>query len=394
VTVPDVVNLTQSAATSAITGAGLVVGTVTSQSSGTVPSGSVISQSPVSGTSVAAGSAVNLVVSTGPANVTVPDVVNLTQAAATSAITGAGLVVGTVTSQSSTVPLGSVISQSPLSGTSVAAGSAVNLVVSTGPANVTVPDVVNLTQSAATSAITGAGLVVGTVTSQSSGTVAAGSVISQSPVSGTSVAAGSAVDLVVSTGPAIDTQAPSQPTGFTSSKVSGNPRLTWTASTDNVGVAGYRIHRSTNGSFGPVFTTTTSTTWTDTDVIERTRYTYAIVAFDAAGNSSARSVLRSVTAGAAPTAPTTLRATLVNGNTQVQLTWNASTDNVGVVEYIVYRGTSGNVLGPEVARVATPGWVDTTVTTGSGVRYTYAVKARDAANYLSGRSNWSSVTVP
>ena len=395
VTVPNVVNLTQAAATSAITTAGLVVGTVTQQSSATVPSGSVISQSPGSGTSVAAGSAVNLVVSTGAAPVTVPNVVNLTQAAATSAITTAGLVVGTVTQQSSaTVPSGSVISQSPGSGTSVAAGSAVNLVVSTGAAPVTVPNVVNLTQAAATSAITTAGLVVGTVTQQSSATVPSGSVISQSPGSGTSVAAGSAVNLVVSTGAAPDTQAPSQPTGFSTSKVNGNPRLTWTASTDNVGVAGYRIHRSTNGTFGPVFTTTTSTTWTDTDVVEATRYTYAIVAFDAAGNSSARSVLRSVTAGAAPTAPTTLRATLVNGNTQVQLTWNASMDNVGVVEYIVYRGTSGNILGPEVARVATPGWIDTTVTTGSGIRYTYAVKARDAANYLSGRSNWSSISVP
>ena len=81
----------------------------------------------------------------------------------------------------------------------MAAGSAVNLVVSTGPAPVTVPNVVNLTQAAATTAITTAGLVVGTVTQQSSATVPAGSVISQNPAAGTSVAAGSAVNLVVST---------------------------------------------------------------------------------------------------------------------------------------------------------------------------------------------------
>jgi fibronectin type 3 domain-containing protein len=208
------------------------------------------------------------------------------------------------------------------------------------------------------------------------------------------VATGSAVNLVVSTGPASDTQAPTQPTGFSVSKVNGFPRLTWTASTDNVGVAGYRIHRSTNGSFGPAIATTTATNWTDTAIQEGVRYTYAVVAYDAAGNSSARSVLRSTTAGAAPTAPTTLRASLINGNSQVQLTWNASTDNVGVVEYVIYRSTSGNVLGPEVARVPTPGWVDTTVQVGAGIRYTYAVKARDAGNYLSGRSNYSSVTVP
>jgi uncharacterized repeat protein (TIGR03803 family) len=65
VAVPNVVGLTQAAATTAITGAGLAVGTVTTASSGTVPSGSVISESPVAGTSVSLGSAVNLVISTG-----------------------------------------------------------------------------------------------------------------------------------------------------------------------------------------------------------------------------------------------------------------------------------------------------------------------------------------
>jgi hypothetical protein len=94
-----------------------------------------------------------------------------------------------------------VISQNPGAGASVAAGSAVNLVVSTGPAPVNVPNVVGLTQAAATTAITNAGLVVGAVTQQPSNAVPAGSVISQNPSAGTSVAAGSAVDLVVSTGP-------------------------------------------------------------------------------------------------------------------------------------------------------------------------------------------------
>ena len=70
VTVPNVVGMTQAAATTAITGAGLKVGTVTTQSSSTasaVSAGQVISESPAEGTSVAAGSSVNLVVSSGPA---------------------------------------------------------------------------------------------------------------------------------------------------------------------------------------------------------------------------------------------------------------------------------------------------------------------------------------
>ena len=203
ISVPNVVNLAQSAATAAITGAGLVVGAVTTGSSATVPAGSVISQSPIAGTGVSAGSAVALLVSSGPANVTVPNVVNLAQGAATAAITGAGLVVGAITNaNSATVPAGSVISQNPVAGTSVAPGSAVALVISSGPATATVPNVVNLAQAAASSAITGAGLAVGTITSANSVTVAAGSVISQNPVGGTVVAQGSAVALVISLGPA------------------------------------------------------------------------------------------------------------------------------------------------------------------------------------------------
>jgi len=74
---------------------------------------------------------------------------------------------------------------------------------SSTPGSVSVPDVVGQTQAAASSAITGAGLVVGTVTMESSSTVAAGKVISQSPAGGTSVASGSAVNLIVSSGPAV-----------------------------------------------------------------------------------------------------------------------------------------------------------------------------------------------
>ncbi|GJL78480.1 MAG: hypothetical protein NPINA01_14690 [Nitrospinaceae bacterium] len=202
VNVPNVVGLAQAAAETAIVNAGLVVGTVTTQGSPTVPAGDVISQNPIGGTSVDPGSVVDLVVSSGPTPVNVPNVVGLAQAAAETAIVNAGLVVGTVTQQSSaTVPAGDVISQNPIGGTSVAPGSAVDLVVSTGPVPVNVPDVVGLAQAAAESAIVNAGLVVGTVTQQSSDTVPAGDVISQNPIGGTSVPSGSAVDLVVSSGP-------------------------------------------------------------------------------------------------------------------------------------------------------------------------------------------------
>ena len=202
VSVPNVAGLTQAAATNALAGVGLSVGTVTTPASSTVASGDVISESPAAGTSVNVGSAVNLAVSTGPAQVSVPNVVGETQAAATSALT-AVLAVGTVTTQpSSTVPNGDVISESPAAGTNVNIGSTVNLVVSSGFAEVSVPNVVGGTQAAATTALASVGLNVGTVTTQASSTVASGKVISESPTAGTSVNAGSAVSLVISTGPA------------------------------------------------------------------------------------------------------------------------------------------------------------------------------------------------
>ena len=139
VSVPNVVGDTQAAATTAVTGAGLTLGTVTQASSATVASGNVISETPAAGTSAASGSSVALVVSTGPATVSVPNVVGATRAAATTAITGAGLTVGTVTTQSSsTVASGDVISENPAAATSVSKGSAVTLVVSSGPPTYTV----------------------------------------------------------------------------------------------------------------------------------------------------------------------------------------------------------------------------------------------------------------
>ena len=201
-TVPNVEGLTQAAATTAITAAKLTVGTVTQQTSNTVATGKVISQDPASGNSVAQGSPVNLVISSGPQMVTVPNVEGLTQAAATTAITAAKLTGGTVTQQSNnTVATGKVISQDPTSGSSVAQGSPMNLVISSGPQMVTVPNVEGLTQDAATTAITAAKLMVGTVTQQTSNTVAAGNVISQDPTSGSSAAEGSPVNLVISSGP-------------------------------------------------------------------------------------------------------------------------------------------------------------------------------------------------
>jgi beta-lactam-binding protein with PASTA domain len=202
VTVPGVEGLTQAAATTAITGAKLMVGTVAQQTSNTVVAGNVISQDPANGNSLAQGSPVNLVISSGPQMATVPNVEALTENAATAALTEAKFTIGTVAQQTSdTVTTGRVMSQVPASGSSLAQGSPVNLVISSGPQMVAVPNVEGLTQDAATTAITGAKLKVGTVAQQTSNTVATGKVTSQDPASGSSVAQGSPVNLVLSSGP-------------------------------------------------------------------------------------------------------------------------------------------------------------------------------------------------
>jgi beta-lactam-binding protein with PASTA domain len=218
VVVPNVVGQTQANATSTLVAAALSLGSVTQQTSASVPAGSVISQVPAAGASVSPGSGVNLTVSSGPPNVQVPNVVGQTLASANSAIMAAGLTTGVVTQQGSVaVPAGSVIAQSPFAGASVAPSSAVNLVVSSGPPNVQVPNVVGQTQASAMSALTAAGLTSGAITSQASGAVPAGTIISQSPAAGASVAPGTPISLVVSSGPAVAQPLPGSPAALASS---------------------------------------------------------------------------------------------------------------------------------------------------------------------------------
>jgi hypothetical protein len=190
----------------------------------------------------------------------------------------------------------------------------------------------------------------------------------------------------VTTGSA-DTVPPTRPENLVITRVNGQLRLTWNASTDNVGVSTYEIYRSTNATLGPAVKRTSATTWTDTSVQEGVRYTYAVKAFDAAGNASPASALRSLVAFQKPTKPGGFAVTLANGDPR--LTWTASTDNVGVVGYNIYRSTNGTE-GALFAQTGTAPWVDTSAV--AGVRYTYAVRARDAAGYLSARTALVSVT--
>ena len=116
--------------------------------------------------------------------------------------------------------------------------------------------------------------------------------------------------------------------------------LSWTASTDSVGVTGYGLERCSGEScmdFAPI-ATSTATTYSDTGLTAGTTYRYRVRASDAAGNISDYSPVASAVAfeTTPPTAPASLNATAVS-ETQIDLSWAASTDNVGVEHYRVER---------------------------------------------------------
>jgi endoglucanase len=182
-----------------------------------------------------------------------------------------------------------------------------------------------------------------------------------------------------------DTTAPSAPTNLSSpSHTSSSVSLTWSASTDNVGVTGYQVFRGST-QVG----TATTTSFTDTGLAASTAYSYTVKAVDAAANVSAASNAVSVTTSAAsgdttpPSAPANL-ASPSHTSSSVSLSWSASTDNVGVTGYNVYNGST---------LAAT---VTTTSATVSGLAastaYTFTVKAKDAAGNLSVASNAVTVT--
>jgi peptidoglycan hydrolase-like protein with peptidoglycan-binding domain len=101
------------------------------------------------------------------------------------------------------------------------------------------------------------------------------------------------VTVATSTG---DTIPPSVPTNLSASAVSSSQiNLTWTASTDNVGVAGYDIYRN-----GTKLGTSATNSYRDTGLSASTQYTYTVSAYDAAGNTSAPSSAASATTQTAP----------------------------------------------------------------------------------------------
>ncbi|HEV2924249.1 MAG TPA: Stk1 family PASTA domain-containing Ser/Thr kinase [Solirubrobacteraceae bacterium] len=172
--------------------------TRSSQASSSVAAGRVISTDPAAGTEVQVGSNVTVFVSSGPAPVRIPGVSGQSQSSAEAALTSAGLTVGTVVQRSSsTQPPGTVISQSPVGGASVPAGSKVDLTVAKAPTEATVPNVVGKSEALAAAALGGAGFTPKTASATTSEEAKVGVVLKQSPAGGAHARKGATVTITV-----------------------------------------------------------------------------------------------------------------------------------------------------------------------------------------------------
>jgi predicted phage tail protein len=201
--------------------------------------------------------------------------------------------------------------------------------------------------------------------------------------------------------PAADTTAPSRPGNVTATAVSPTQiNLTWGASTDNVGVTGYQVQRctGTNCNNYALVATVPTNSFNNTGLTPSTTYRYRVRATDAAGNlSSFTTPVVSASTPAqqdttSPSAPGAATATAVSAN-QINLSWGAATDNVGVTGYQVERCTgAGCTTFALVTTVTTTSFNNTGLA--ASTTYVYRVRATDAAGNFGAYTAIATATTP
>ncbi len=165
---------------------------------------------------------------------------------------------------------------------------------------------------------------------------------------------------------------PAVPSGLAATPGNAQVALTWSASS---GATSYHLKRATT-SAGPYtqIAAPTSATSTDSSVSNGTTYFYVVSALDAAGESANSSPVSAapVVSVAIPPMPTALAA--IAGNTQVSLTWTASS---GATSYHVKRATTSGGPYTQIAAPTATSFADTSVT--NGTPYYYVVSALASA---------------
>ncbi len=204
-------------------------------------------------------------------------------------------------------------------------------------------------------------------------------------------------DMNTPAGAGPDTQAPTAPGNLTATTQSANQvNLSWTAATDNVGVAGYRLERCQGaGCFNfAQIATPAGTTYSDTQLTANTSYTYRVRAADAVPNlgpySNSATAVTAAGDTQAPTVPTNLTAVAAS-NTQINLSWVASTDNTAVTNYLIERCSGAACTNFVQTGTSTgPSYADTGLT--ASTTFNYRVRATDSAANLSGYSSTANAT--
>ncbi len=194
----------------------------------------------------------------------------------------------------------------------------------------------------------------------------------------------------------VPSSVPSAPTNLAATLTAGKIALSWTAPANNGGsaITSYSIYRGTASGSESTTAIGSSTTlsYTDSNVVAGTSYYYLVKAVNSAGTSVASNEASYSVPSSVPSAPTNLAATLTAG--KIALSWTAPANNGGsaITSYSIYRGTaSGSESTTAIGSSTTLSYTDSNVV--AGTSYYYLVKAVNSAG-TSVASNEASYSVP
>ena len=176
----------------------------------------------------------------------------------------------------------------------------------------------------------------------------------------------------------VDTMAPTAPPSVSVSGTSDTAvSITWTASTDDIGVSRYRIWQIDGSSSTQIGYVDSRLTYSITGLTPSTNYTFGVSAADAAGNQSAITTVNATTGSSADTTPPSAPASAASASvsmTSVTLMWDEGSDDVGVTRYRIYR------LTPSLQFIRSTTELRATISgLKPGTGYSYGVASVDAA---------------
>jgi len=195
--VPRVVDLGVTQARQKLEAQGMRFRIEDQQTDPVAPKNSVVSQDPPPGVVVPPNTTVSLVLSDGPPDVAVPDLAGFPRPLAERVLKAAGLTAGRVDTLPAATDAGIVVQTRPGPGVGRSAGTPIDLVVSSGRADLTVPTLVGLPVAQARERLTTIGLAVGRISPRTAPGTPDGTVLEQRPPGGTRVGRGTRVDMIV-----------------------------------------------------------------------------------------------------------------------------------------------------------------------------------------------------